>query len=718
MVKASQWDRLTVIAIAGSLTIWAACLVVFWSLPFGAWGGSLVLGGAAAAAALGLSARLPGWLVRSFHGLQEKLHLAGGSMDELASGAVAGASREDVRGSLRLLALAAVLASIGGAISSAAVLLADPAVGSLSGRLHWTGWSWPGLHGAVQLVSMLPMAVGATLTFLAAALLRAGRGHDAYADLARDWIWGLAGGLGVFALARGMGMNLVGLAMAMGVVLLALAGALLVRQDFSGRTGRLIKPIETPTELRRLAMETTFAALAMGLMIQLRVLSDVGGVGLAGRGLWLAGSLGLLAWFLGKADAKGRLPGRRQGVGCQIGLVSGLTIQLALAALCGISKTHLLTLWYLPVVGQIPLAALAAQLICRERMLFVNAGGRPRGYLSAAGFGIAAGLLAYLLLTVESSVLVLLPLLGVLIVAAGFLQMVVSVRHRTDLTRWSVVGLAVVVPLGLWVGLARWDLHRRLGRIAPGRWMTRTGLDLAHAGRGIGQQPLWRSEGVSLQVRRLVGQGRWWIVAFDLSEVHQSLPYYIQPVAGAPDVGAVGPGPWQVRLGGGAHSDWIDGVSMGMGRFDGILLSSIPADHPEAWRVYNLRTLQRAAGQLLVDPASGRSRPLLIRTSIDGGQMGPVLSLAETFRAAVGSGWMAAQFYDDRADILLAGPVDASLPVPQPGDGVFVIRLSELVEAFGPRGPIRVFQSPGWLESGPGVAEVVAELKQRARAGD
>jgi hypothetical protein len=292
--------------------------------------------------------------------------------------------------------------------------------------------------------------------------------------------------------------------------------------------------------------------------------------------------------------------------------------------------------------------------------------------------------------------------------------MVVSVRIRAGLTRWAVVGLAVVAALAGMIGLARRDLHRRWGRFAVGRWTTRAGIRLGPEGQLLGRGARWHSEPVSQQVKRLVGQGRWWIVAFDLSEVHPSLPYYIQPVAGAPDVGAVGPGSWREMLDPGPHRDWITGATIGRGRFDGILLSSIPADHPEAWRAYNLRTLRRAVEQLLVDAPSGKVRPLLIRTTVRSGRMGPALALAETFRQAVGSGWMAAQFYDDRADILLAGPVGPHLPTPQPGEGVFVIRLDALLDAVGPVAPIRVFQTPGWLGRGPGIPEVVELLQRRA----
>ena len=716
MLKATTLDRVYVSAAVAVLTVWAASLVVLWTIVFDSSGVSLPIGAASTLLAVGLAARLPSWLLTAARRTWGILSRDETASAELALSSVSVSAREDVRGAMRLLSVSMVLSAIGGAASSLLLLVAGPLVEAALASVLWSNGSWLLLRLVVQVVATLPLAFGVAVVFLAGSVLRAGKSHDAYADLARDALIGVAAGLAVFGVLWAVGANFIGAIVICLVVLIVLAAGLLLRRDLSRRPGRLVQPIETPTEFRRLALEVTCGGLTLGLCAQGRILADLSPGGVAVRSLWFGLSLALLAGLLAKVDSRGRLPGRQQQAGCQIGLLSTVLLQAIVAGLCLLSLQAMLTLWWLAAAAQVPLAAMAAILLARQRMLFVNAGGRPRGFLAAVGIGGGFGILLWLVITSAPHAQLVVPAAALILIAAGFARMLMDARRRDELLRWSLVGLVVVASLTAGTIAAADAVRDRLGRLVVGRWQTRRTIPGEAQTALLGREDEWTSGEISRLLRETMAatSGRWWIVLDGTAAKAAVIPDDLQIVAGACDLRSLPEGSWKQSLSPGPHRSWISGAIRGRGRFDGIFVDCLPADHEESWRVYNLTTLRGAAAQLRF--ADRQARPLVIRTQARGHHMRHVLGVARTLLEAVGSGWMAVQFYDDRADVLLAGPAE-TMPAPREGDGFFVVPLGELTRQYPAVGPVRLSEPAALWGTGITVPQVAGWLKQRGLQG-
>jgi hypothetical protein len=573
---------------------------------------------------------------------------------------------------------------------------------------------WTGVHLAGMWLSFLPAAAGLTALFLVSSVLRAGTRHDAFADCSREWMAAAATGITALGLARLAGLNLMAVGPVMGLAGLVLAASWWMRTDFDKRPGRLVRPVKRPSGGGKLRLAGVFAGLSAGLGLQVRLLADVAGASLGVQALWVALALLLVVRFQAIADAKGRMPGRRQCAGCMIGIAAGLIGQMVLAGMALISPLHLWLCGAFAVGIQGPLAAMAAVLISRQRQAFVNEGARPRDYLAQSGLGIAAGVL--LLRAAWASPVPLAAILTAWLVLAGggFVVVLLHCKRSVDLVRWLATGLAVMLLLAAEIGLARARLTREVGRLEAGAWLT-TATRWLPCGvlesQVLPPTEAWRSERISELALEAMGgtgaSGRWWIVATRGEHVTPSMPPLLRTVVGAPDPAAVGAGPWREQLAQGPRRDWLRGVWLGQGQLDGIALAGPPVDHPGAWRVFRFDALARAAGQLRRGAEPG---PLLVRTQSHSGQVADVLALAVTYARAVGSGYLAITFLDEHVDLLLVGPADAVEP-PAPLPGVFVVDLDALERTWPGVRPIRSFDAPGPLSPGPDVPEFVRRLK-------
>ncbi|MCK4602256.1 MAG: hypothetical protein KAU28_07305, partial [Phycisphaerae bacterium] len=192
-MKPAFIDRVFVICIAAALVVWAGCLVILWGRAFDPGGASLLITLAATMLAIWATARLPGRAARgagkllSFFRLQgvpgspgRSLSRPGASlvMQIAAAGAARGGKRE-VRAMVHLLGASTIFAAGCALVSTVAVSGGWFLAEYLAERGLWTLWDWPITKFLVQFVGMIPMGLGISVTFLAAAVLRSGSARDA-----------------------------------------------------------------------------------------------------------------------------------------------------------------------------------------------------------------------------------------------------------------------------------------------------------------------------------------------------------------------------------------------------------------------------------------------------------------------------------------------------------------------------------------------------------
>jgi hypothetical protein len=139
-----------------------------------------------------------------------------------------------------------------------------------------------------------------------------------------------------------------------------------------------------------------FAVLVLAMLIQGRLLGDLGGLHLGVQAGWTAISVFILAWFLRRVDRKSHPPGRSQAIGAVVGISAILVIQSALAMRYAAGGQVAAVCMTLAGSAQIPLAALAAILLSRQRRLFAAAGGRARNYVASAALGAALAMVCAL----------------------------------------------------------------------------------------------------------------------------------------------------------------------------------------------------------------------------------------------------------------------------------------------------------------------------------
>ncbi len=690
-------DSALVMATVAVLSAWLGCLCMLWMGLLGCSGMWLTTPLAGLGLALGICSGLPSWLVRSIHRIQA-LKSPDPLVHEAVDDRVAGSAKADVRAAMRLLAVFTFLAALGAGISMAVIFWAAELLESATRAVRMGPVAWGILHVLVVTVVFLPAASGLTLLFPASCILRSGTTRDAFADCAREWLAGAAGGIGLMGLLILSGANLLAIGPLLGMGAVGLAAVWWFRKDYGRRSGRLVRPVRSPSMVSRMQSSAVPACIVVAVGLQVRILADVLGASLEVQALWVSLSLLLVVRFQAEADGKGRMPGRRQGAGSIIGAASVLLGQLALAGMSLVSPVHG---WVclLPAAGmQGPLAAMGGILISRQRQRFVNDGARPRQYLAQAGLGLAIGFLLHHGLWSSGAPLALTSGLWLALAAWAIVNVLRNCKRSADVVRWFSAGLGVLLVLAAELAVVHYRLAESVGLLAPGRGFTcLQPADSPDQTNFLPERAIWRSEDITLLTRRALGAGKaggsWWIVAQSPDHLVPALPYSIQVVAGAVDPEAVPAGPWSRRLAWGPRRSWVRGAFAGRSWIDGIALACPPADHPQTLRQMNLGVLQRVAGQL--SGPGEKHRPLLIRSQLTSGQAARLLAMAVTFGRAVGSGYLAVKFLDEKADFLLLGPAQA-VEKPQPLYGVFVVDLEGLAEGWPDVDPLRTF-APGGL---------------------
>jgi len=695
-MKRLSGDILVAHCLGAVQVVWLGCIVMLWAWAFDASGEAMLLtltamflaGGTVAAASRPLT-RAARWA----------LSQAGLSPGETLSALLdaGGPTEMEGRRLMRLLSAGVVAATAGSLAAMAAVFLSVKLTGVLAERFLWTPTAWAALKLIVQWVGLLPAAAGAMAMFSAAGLV--GRAGDAgrTAEALRRWLTVIAAGLAAFAVSWLLGVNVLILAMACAVVMLAIALWLWWRQ---AEARALPGPVNDngPAASRRV-VAITFAGLSIVLVIQLRLLGEMFGAAIAGRWLWAAASLALLTVMIRRVDRDGGEAGRYEAVGAVIGAVAAVGGQFALAVVSlvdrGLPAFGLLAWVFL----QAPLLALVARLISHQRRAWDARSGGQWRYCSAAATGAGLGLAAYLVGGL-SPLGWLVPTAAIALSIGAAAVSAVRAAGIDKRTQWIAWGVVLVTATAL---SAAAPMHE-LGPARRGMWLSLVveGAPSGRLWRPRGLLPYartWRSEGVTAAMvevmlgadERHARRGRWWVIATS----HRDEPNVpgVYPASSVPDPTALPAEARRAFLLLGSEGNYLSAAQIGHGMFDGLLLAPLPADHPDAWRCYNERTIRRCVRR--VHPRG----VILLRTQVSCDKVADLMAVAETFTRVVGPGWGVAAFGDGLVDLLLAGPreIDGQQVIPRPSDadGIIVFPAERMQDERTHIGPLRVLDPPG-----------------------
>jgi len=695
-MKSARTDQLVVTVLAAALTVWTGCLVVLWGCSFDTSGRSTLVALAAMFLAVRVAAPWPGRVARTTQRILALVGIQDALRTELAAAGALHAAKGQGRAMIRMMAFAAIAGVFCGVASTVAVFASSPLVDHLAGRFFWSPADWTILQLLVQIISMLPMAMGICVAFLAGAVLRSGSGRDMYAAAFRDWLWGLACGVALLAVLWWVGADLLGVVMATAVLMLAGAGGLFMRRKFSRRSRRLVRPIEAARQrVRRMEIATGFAALTGALLIQVRLLSDLGGSGAGACAMWVGLSVALLAVMLRRVDCKSRPPGQVQAFGAIVALPMGLMLQAVLLMLAASAAQQgwgamASVLAFLAVAAQVPLAALAAIVLSRGRRIFANQGGRARAYFASSAAGAGAAALLFLVCAAVPAGKAVLLAIVLAVLAGGVVAALAHVRRAGTQARWALWGCLSMCSVTAAL-LGAIDSASGSGKVTAGVWLSGvypSGAGALPAGVlpwGSGRRS--REVSVALEEVMAASGGRWWVAAASSEDLPAVMPPTVLALWSPPDVTALpATGTVKLRLmreGGFLHSARL-AMPAGQGRlFDGVLIAPLPADHPHAWRCYNRRTIEQCVRRL--HPGG----VMVLRTQAGGESSADALSVARTFHDVVGPSWAIIAVTRRRVDLMLAGPAER-LPQPSSREGLFIVRSDYLFAAFKDVEPLQV----------------------------
>jgi len=670
-------DRAVVIWMAAALTVWACCLVILWGWAFDTSGASSLVTLAALLLAVAVAVALPGRAVRAIRKMARRLSPASALAAAVSVNGPGRSRPKEARATLRLLAAVAMFSALAAGVSTAAIFIAAPLVDALAAAVLLSRAAWGVCKLSIQLAGMFPLALGVAIAFLASAIVRIGSGRDVYATVFREWLWGASAGLAIFAVCWRLGANLLGIAATMAVGLLGAAIAILQRRSVTIRPGRAKRPIEEPGRLRWWTAAGTFGIVAAGLLVQLRLLGDVAGLGAAGKACWLAVSTVLLAGFLRRVDHKSRPPGKRQAIGATTGASTALSMQAALAITALAGGAGRAACLLLAAGLQIPIAAMAAVVLSRQRRLFAQMGGRARQYVSAVSAGSGLATLAYLLLlSVPSGPLVLLAV-ALVACASGALAGVVRAKRAAEQLRWAGAGTMLVVGLAAGILGAIGAAGRTVGPVDAGAWLTAArGPFPGVPARSIGVLPGLadhRGSNIDAVLREIVNRtgGRWLAAILPRGDVPPGLGPGVHVTVCWPDraarPGCSPRGAADARRGGLFAAGHVL-----KDRFDGVLLSLVEPGHNQAWRFYNERTMRNLTR--CFPPGGGLA---ILRMQSDDAGLATALAAAKSFQNVVGQCWLAAEPSGGKVDVLLVGPA-GRVARPAAAAGMLVVPSRQL----------------------------------------
>ncbi|MBI5725563.1 MAG: hypothetical protein HZA50_16515 [Planctomycetes bacterium] len=725
-MKPSTADKLMTAGCAAGLTAWCGSLIMLWSRVFDTSVRGELLRLVAFFAAVWAAFRLAGAIGRFMRAIAGRIaerigpvHAGktGGVFRQaiIEAAALLAASQwrwglAQVRSMLRLLAAAMLLAVVLGILSTICIHLAGMLVDWLGRTLLWTIASWTALEFALVFLCSLPMGLGAAGVFHAALMMRCGGGRDVYAALCRDWLAGTAAGLAALGALWWAGTNMAAISIAICLPMAGVAIAIMVRRNIASRAGRYMRE-DSPAPVRGgWAIAVCIAALAAGLMAQLRLSGDVVGSGPTCSMIWAALSLAGLTWFIAKQDRRSAPPGAIPELGAILGLSAGGCMQAAIM-LAGATAPTGAARWLcllLAAAVQPALLHFASIIISRRRRMFDAAGGQAGRYAALAAAGLAAGCAAYLLSgwlagwwgLVAAAIL---PAVA----AAGLFA--VRARQKKARLAWQAWGAVLVVSLAICLLASAGLGPAGSGGVARGLWLTadfksvRPGV-LPKRQDYLPAESVGRGEAVNIALHDLLAEfvppsaaesspsvrsadlpSRWWVITGRADDLPASLPQELNILRGLADPSAGGGLEFSPRPAGG---DFFLASQLDRERFDGIIFSPLSAGHPQAWRCYNERTLRLVAGRL------HRGGLLVLRLRAAGDNLGWLLAAAKTFWMVMGSGWAMADLHGGGCELLLIGP---ALPAAKPARmyGTYVVPVEKLWRNWDDISPILSACPPG-----------------------
>lgn len=697
-MKRTTIDRLLLIWIAAAMVVWAWSLCSLWAWAFDSSGASTLVTLSAAMFAVAATSSVPLRLSRIAHWFG--VHLRFGDVDalELLAGRRRPAGKRGAGAVTRALKITVKFAVLCGVVGTIAVYGGARAAYVLGRRMLWTPLGWTAVKLVVQFAGMLPMATGICAVAHGFSAVRRSFGRDPYGPLCRDWLWATAAGTGLFGLLWWWGMHMLGLAAVMATLLLAAMLALSRRGDTPISRGGLV--LRSGRQWRgQVAISAAFAVLALILLVQGRLLGDVANVSFGVRICCGAASLALLGVFIGRADRKSRPPGQAQELGSAIGVVAVAVMQAALAIACFGGGNVAAVCGTLAAACQVPLMAMAAVVLSRRRRLFAAGGGGFTAYASSASAGAGTGVLTYMILCSLPAGYILLLAAAPAVWAGRVIRGVARGQRPANERMWALAGLSLMVAVAGALLISVHDAKLAVGPAMPGFWLSavRRGGD-----EQAGCLPIlrtWRSKRITEAIVKIMAdpddptgqrghRGRWWVVAGGRRDLPKVLDSRVYEVGSVPDPAAVLPGVWRDILVRGSERDFLQAAHTGSELFDAVFLAPLPADHNQAWRCYNYRTLRRCRNRV------HRGGVVLLRTQAGGNDLGAALAVARTFHRAVGTSWAVVELHEGTIDLLLVGPAKA-VTWRSWREGLTVVSTEELSAKWSDIAPIRLVNPSG-----------------------
>lgn len=666
-------DRMAVIVIVSAFLSWLFCITIIWGSAFEVSGAFtlrvIVVETAAAWIVLALRKRLLAGVLSAIGGLR----LADAvPLKPILSGAV-GFTREDNHKRMQVLA-AAVLAGVGLFMLSTLWIGAATALFTFTADVFLFGDTWWWLLETVLLFAgLIPATGGLVAVLFATTVVRESGGRDIYGASCRDWLWAFSVAFGGFSLVWWFGINMFLFITALGCLLLFGAFTVVLRGELSTHPRRRMYSVESvpPGMGRRIAL--AYAVMAIIILWQLRLLSDMYGLDMSRRMIWVFLVVGILSYFVDRTDRKSRPPGPLQIVGAKIGVAATVGVQVTEILLCCGLDAGATFVTIMAILCQVPMSAFGATIMCGQRKVFAYGNGTAGEYISLAAGGLFGGTLFYWAAGgLGGFWLILMCSLGALIIA-GALRGADLSRLQPSRTRWLAPAVAVSVSLiAAFVAVLPVSNANPGSDMHCGLWLTAAYRDAPDATQYreyiLPEKEGRRSDTITRCLRGIMvrRRGKWWIAAGARDDVPDpaTIPPRVYGVGSSPDPPAVDRDSRYYPPLSVSHPDYFRYTKLnslaGMWRdyYDVVFIAPVPADHPHAWRCYNSRILKRCASMRYSN--EGLSGLVLLRTQAGKRNVRNLLRVAQTYRKTLRSGWaLVSTRRDIGVDMLLMGPAVA-----------------------------------------------------------
>ena len=571
------------------------------------------------------------------------------------------------------------------------------------------GFAWGVIERVVLFIGTVLSAAAVVPVFYTAKELRRATGRDSYAPLHRDLLWGIAIGFAGFGIAWWFGTALLDLVLILAGIIVFAVVWILTRKKQPAIHCKALPAIGSVTKKDRISLAISYLTISTIILIQLRIIGDTMGAGITGKLAWLFFSFGLIGYFTTRFDSQVRIIDRAQAGGLIIGAISCVFIQscefyLMLADLGKWTRwVDWFEIWTAPsnvlagfaIATQIPLAAIIGLFISQQRRSFAATGGTGGQYLSCCFAG------AFHAMIFQTVIGHLGWGLSAWITLAVILYLLASRYTRKNLAKkslkngwafWSIVLLAML----LWgASKTATQVHKTQGSLFAGSWLTskydlnkkknsftQTGL--------LGKDKTWRSQDITDCIAEIftAKRGKWWCIATNKFDLPTRYPM-------PDDLGPESISRWSATrippglIFTGSHpeppniskniqtrqpalsfstADFFHHARQNLcaSFYDGIFIAPMPADHPQAWRCYNFKTLSRITNRGILSSWQTTSYNqkikqisygvVLLRTQSSPNNTRKALNVARTFFSVVKSGWAVVAINRKGIDMLLVGP--------------------------------------------------------------